>query len=206
MTSDDTVLVVIDAQRAFVDPEGSLMRALGADEVRPGVEALGRLITHLAGRGDRAPTVFVRSEYRVGQFTAGDPDHPLASLCVPGRNIDCEWANGLVVAPHHFVVTKHEADAGESATFRAVIDQVIQAGAEKIVMAGFQLTTCVQASALSTQRMVRDRGAQVTVVEALTGVRASSLLSSSGVSKVEATGRRLESAGVAIIPHGGWTV
>ena len=200
LSTDRSVLVVIDAQRAFVDPEGSLMRAFGADEVRPGVEALGRLLAYLADRGDRGPTVFVRSEYRVGQFTDGDVDHPLASLCVPGRNIDCEWANGLVVSPDQIIVTKREADAGESATFRAVIDEVVGAGTRRIVMVGFQLTTCVQAAALSTQRMVRDRGAQVAVMEALTGVRASSLRSA-GVSRVETTRRQLESCGVEIIRH-----
>ena len=177
------------------------MRAFGADEMRPGVEALDRLRAYLADRGDRGPTVFVRSEYRVGQFTNGNVNHPLANLCVPGRNVDCEWANGLVVSPHQTVVTKHEADAGESSTFRAVIDDLVQAGTQRIVMVGFQLTTCVQASALSTQRMVRDRGARVTVIEALTGVRASSVLSP-GVSRVEATIRELESSGVAVTRAG----
>jgi nicotinamidase-related amidase len=40
----NTLLVVIDPQRAFVDPEGSLMRTCGADEVRllaGGVRVLG---------------------------------------------------------------------------------------------------------------------------------------------------------------------
>ena len=177
------------------------MRVFGADEIQPGVAALGRLRAYLADRGDRGPTVFVRSEYRVGQFTNGDVNHPLANLCVPGRNVDCEWANSLVVSPHQIVVTKHEADAGESATFRSVIDEVVRAGTQRIVMVGFQLTTCVQASALSTQRMVRDRGARVTVIEALTGVRASSLLPP-GLSRVEATIRQLESYGVAIVRPG----
>ena len=200
MPGDGTVLVVIDPQKAFVDPEGSLMRALGPDEVRPGVEALGRLRTYLAGRGDAAATVFVRSEYRLGQFTEGDVGHPLAAICVPGRNVDCEWASGLVVPPDQTVVTKHQADAGESPAFRAVIDRLVQAGTRHIVMVGFQLTTCVQASAISTRQMVGHLGVRVTVIEALTGVRASSLTSPSGVSKVEATRRRLESCGVAVQP------
>ena len=39
----NTALVVIDAQRAFVDPEGSVARTFGIDDVQPGVAALGRL-------------------------------------------------------------------------------------------------------------------------------------------------------------------
>jgi len=48
-------------------------------------------------------------------------------------------------------------------------------------------------------QMVGHLGVRVTVMEALTGIRASSLTSPSGVSKVEATRRRLESCGVAIV-------
>ena len=199
MTSDETILVVIDAQRAFVDPAGSLMRAFGPDEVRPGVEALGRLLAYLAERGSRGHVVFVRSEYRRGQFTGGQLTHPLADLCVPGRNVDCEWAVGLDVLPHQLVVTKHQADAGESAAFRAAIERVVQDGARRIAMVGFQLTTCVEASAKSTRRLVSDRGVQVVVVESLTGVRASSRYPASGLSRVEATRQRLEGCGVLVI-------
>ena len=78
---DDTLLVVIDAQRAFVDPAGSLARAFGVDEVMPGARALERLRAHVSRRDRRFTTVFVRSEYRAAQFTGGrirpSPDSPL---------------------------------------------------------------------------------------------------------------------------------
>jgi nicotinamidase-related amidase len=196
----NTVLVVIDAQRAFVDPEGSVARTFGIKDVQPGVAALGRLCRFIAGYRSIGPTIFVRSEYRSGQFTSGDLNHGMAHVCVPGRNIDCEWASGVDLLPHDVVVTKHHADAVESAAFRDAIEQAIGNGINRIVVAGFQYTTCVAASAVSTLEMVRGRGVGVTVIEAFTGSRASSHLPGpSGVSRIESTRRRLETSGVEVI-------
>ena len=196
----NTALVVIDAQRAFVDPEGSVARTFGIDDVQPGVAALGRLCRFIAEHGSNGRTIFVRSEYRPGQFTSGDLNHGMAHVCVPGRNIDCEWASGVELSPHDVVVTKHHADAVESAAFRDAIEQAIGNGINRIVMVGFQFTTCVAASAVSTLEMVRGRGVGVTVIEAFTGSRVSSYVPGpSGVSRIESTRRRLETSGVEVI-------
>ena len=196
----NTVLVVIDAQRAFVDPEGSVARTFGIEDVRPGMAALDRLCRFIAGHRSIGPTIFVRSEYRPGQFTTGDLNHGMAHVCVPGRNIDCEWASGVELSPHDVVVTKHHADAVESAAFRDAIEQAIGNGINRIVMVGFQFTTCVAASAVSTLEMVRGRGVGVTVIEAFTGSRVSSYVPGpSGVSRIESTRRRLETSGVEVI-------
>ena len=195
-----TALVVIDAQRAFVDPAGSLIRTFGPQEAQPGVSALHRLHTVLARRRVTAPTIFVRSEYHPGQFTGGDLAHGMAYVCVPGRNADCEWAEGLETGPHDVVVTKHHADAGETGLYRDAIEQAIADGAGRIALVGFQFTTCVAASAFSTAAMVRDRGVQVAVIEALTGSRASSHVpDASGLSRMEATRQHLARAGVAVV-------
>jgi nicotinamidase-related amidase len=135
------LLVVIDPQRAFVDPEGSLMRAHGPGEVRPGVEAFGRVRAHLAQQHMAAPhdaagIVFVRSEYRPGQFTGGRLDDPMAHVCVPGVSIDCEWAAGLDQAWAGAVVTKHQADAGETGAYRDVLARAVAAGVRHVVLAG----------------------------------------------------------------------
>jgi nicotinamidase-related amidase len=192
--------VVIDAQRAFVDPSGSLARTYAIEELRPGVAALGRLRERLAMGALAGPVVWVRSEYRPGQFTDGQLNHGLADLCVPGRNVDCEWAAGVDVPAHHVVVTKHEADAWHSDAFRAAIEQVLRAGVGRIVVVGFQFTTCVAASATSILEAVRSRGVRVAVVEELTGSRASSHLpGASGLSRVESTRRRLQTAGVELV-------
>ena len=195
-----TALVVIDAQRAFVDPEGSVARAYGIDDVQPGVAALGRLRRFINEHRAIGPTIFVRSEYEPGQFTGGDLSHGMAYVCVPGKNIDCGWAAGVDISPHDIVVTKHHADAATSDAFRAAIEQAIRDGADHIVIAGFQLTTCVVASAVSTFEMVRARGVRVTVIEALTGIRASSQVPGpSGLSRVESTRRTLQAVGVEVV-------
>jgi nicotinamidase-related amidase len=176
------------------------MRAFGAADVQPGIEAFGRLRRHLAARGAGERTIFVRSEYSPGQFTGGRLDHPMAHVCVPGRNIDCEWAGGLAITDAHHVVTKYHADACEAEAFRTAIDRVVADGARRIALAGFQFTTCVEASALSTSLRVQGRGVSVAVLQRFTGARASSYLpDASGISRVESTRQRLTSAGIAVV-------
>jgi nicotinamidase-related amidase len=201
----DTVLVVIDPQRAFVDPAGSVARTFGADDMQPGVAALERLRRFLAQRPSTAPAIFVRSEFQPGQFTDGDLNHGMANVCVPGRGIDCDWAAGIEIAAHDVVVTKHQADAVESGAFRHAIEQAIAGGVTRIVFVGFQFTTCVVASAASTVALVRARGVRVAVVEPLTGSRVSSHQPGpSGVSRIEATRRQLEAAGVELVTTNDW--
>ncbi|HEV8393670.1 MAG TPA: isochorismatase family protein [Vicinamibacterales bacterium] len=197
-----TVLVVIDPQRAFVDPAGSLWRTHGVEELRPCLEALDRLRAFVAAREHPGLTIWVRSEYVPGQFTGGDLSDGMAQVCVPGANVDCEWASGVAesMSPHDLVVTKRHDDAWRSAEFRSAIEDAVRGGVTRIAVVGFQFTTCVVASALSTQRAVRDRGVRVAVIEALTGSRASSHLpGASGLSRMEATRRQLTAAGVEII-------
>lgn len=206
MHGADTVLVVIDAQRAFVDPEGSVARTFGTADIQPGVTALDRLRALLAGSRSKAPVIFVRSEFQPGQFTGGDLTDGMAYVCVPGHGVDCEWALGVEVTEQDVVVTKHQADASECGLFRAAIDQAIAGGVTRIAIVGFQFTTCVVASAVSTLGLVRARGVRVAVIEPLTGSRVSSHLPGpSGLSRVEATRRQLAAAGVELLQSpDGW--
>jgi nicotinamidase-related amidase len=195
-----TALVVIDAQRAFVDPAGSLIRTHGAQEAHPGLEAFDRLLQLLARRrATAASTIYVRSEYHPGQFTNGRLEDGMGYVCVPGHNIDCEWAEGVEIGPRDIVVTKYHADAGNAAAYRDSIEQAIAGGVTHIALAGFQFTTCVAATAVSTASLVRGRGVRVAVVEPLTGSRASShATGASGVSRMEATRQHLASVGVDV--------
>lgn len=198
----DTALVVIDAQRAFVDPAGSLIRTRGAGEVGPGLEALDRLLAFFAAHVARGPTIWVRSEYHPGQFTGGDLRDGMAQVCVAGANVDCEWPAAVLdaMSPRDQVITKRQADAWHSAEFREAIEHAIDGGVTRIAMMGFQFTTCVAASALSTAEAVRPRGVRVAVVESLTGSRASSHVPGvSGVSRMESTRRQLAAAGIEIV-------
>ena len=190
---DKKLLVVIDAQRAFVDPEGSLARAVGIEEIQPSISAFDRLRVCLSERGSETSTVFVRSEYRPGQFTDGRLDDPLAALCVPGRNIDCEWAIGLDTSRATAVITKHDPDAASAGTYRDLLERAVASGVEHIFLAGFQFTTCVRVSALTTVRLVGGRGVRVAVLESLSGARASSYgPTATGASRVEETTRELD--------------
>ena len=196
---DKKLLVVIDAQRAFVDPAGSLALALGIEEIQPGISALERLRACLSEHGSWASTVFVRSEYHPGQFTAGRLDDPLATLCVPGWNIDCEWATGLDTS-RATVITKHDADAASTGEYRDLLERAVASGVEQIFLAGFQFTTCVTASALTTVGLVGWRGVRVAVLESLSGARASSYEATvTGASRVEETTRELRASGVTVL-------
>jgi nicotinamidase-related amidase len=196
---DETLLVVIDAQRAFVDAAGSLVRAFGVDDVQPCTRALARLLAHVAPWERRVRTVFVRSEYRVAQFTDGCVDHPLADLCVPGHGVDCEWASGLEVSGARMIITKHEVDAATVGAYRDTVAHAVSEGVRRVVLAGFQFTTCVRASALSTRGLLTGRGVEVAVAIDLAGARASShRASAGGVSRVEATRHELLANGVTL--------
>jgi len=197
-----TRLVVIDAQRAFVDPAGSLWRLHGPDEIQPGLAALDRLRELLRSRDYAGATIWVRSEYVPGQFTGGDLSAGMAQVCVPGANVDCEWADGVAesMSPGDLVVTKRHDDAWQSLEFRSAIEDAVGSGVTRIVFVGFQFTTCVVASALSTQQALRGRSVQVAVIESLTGSRVSSHRSgASGVSRMESTRRQLAAAGVEVV-------
>lgn len=197
---DKTLLVVIDAQRAFVDPAGSLARAVGIEEIQPSFSAFERLRVCLSGHRSETSTVFVRSEYRLGQFTDGRLDDPLSALCVPGRNIDCEWAIGLDTSRASAVITKHDPDAASAGAYRDLLERAAASGVEHIFLAGFQFTTCVRLSALTTVGLVGWRGVRVAVLESLSGARASSYgPTATGVSRVEETTRALLASGVAVL-------
>jgi nicotinamidase-related amidase len=195
-----TLLIVIDAQKAFAHPNGSLARAYGYDEIQPGVEALAELRRFLAECPPSFEAVFVRSEYSPGQFTGGRLDHPLANLCVPTSSIDCEWADGLDVGRASWVVTKRQADAMDSPEYRELVERSIALGAGTVCFAGFQLTTCVKATAISTSATYRSQGVRVAVLKWLTGARASSYRPGhEPQSRVEHACSELRAAGVDVL-------
>ena len=202
MTACDTLLVVIDARGIR---RSSGLAGAGVWSRRTATERRWRWRACERTWGNAQPArvrVFVRSEYRRGQFTGGRLDHPLADLCVPGRNLDCEWAAGLDTARAGAIITKQQADAGETEAYRTVVERAVRDGVRQIVLTGFQLTTCVMASALATVGLVGARGARVVVAEALAGARASSYVQTATGSRVDATRRELRAAGVLVAQNG----
>jgi nicotinamidase-related amidase len=193
-------LIVIDPQKAFTHPDGSLARAYGLDEIAPAVAALGELHRFLARCPRGLDVAFVRSEYRPGQFTDGRLDHPLANLCVARSNIDCEWADGVDVDRAGRVVTKRQADAIDAPEYRDFVERSIALGVTTVCFAGFQLTTCVKSTAISTTASYRSQGIRVAILQWLTGARASSYQSvHQAPSRVEQASHELHAAGVELV-------
>jgi nicotinamidase-related amidase len=195
-----TLVIVIDPQKAFAHPDGSLARAYGCDEIQRGIEALAGLHRFLGECPPSFEAGLVRSEYRPGQFAGGRLDHPLTNLCVPAANVDCEWADGLDVGRASWVVTKRQADAMDSSEYRNLVEHSIARGVTTVCVAGFQLTTCVRATALAMTATYRSRGVRVAVLKWLTGARASSYRSDrESRSRVEETCGELTASGVEVM-------
>jgi nicotinamidase-related amidase len=197
-SAGDSALIVVDPQKAFVDPGGSLACTYGPDEIQPNVHALARLIAMLTRLRDAGcPVTLVRSEYHAGQFSNG-LDTPLTHLCVPGANVDCEWADGLDVTAADAVLTKRTEDAFASEACRAHLRTLVEDGVRVLYFAGFQLTTCVKAAALSSQAEF-GTGVRTVILLPVTGARASSYLAPPGSrSRVERTCDELVAAGVEL--------
>jgi nicotinamidase-related amidase len=200
MVREKRALVVVDPQKAFVDARGSLARAFGSPEIAPNVHALGRLVRLVARERDAGvPIVLIKSEYRPGQFTGGRLDTPLSHICVPGANVDCDWAETLVIAPADTIVTKTAADAATSEAYRAVLLALAHHGVTVVSFAGFQLTTCVQQTAISSAQVLGPLGVRAVVLTGASGARAASYLPSvESPSRVEATCAALTAAGVQV--------
>ena len=76
---------------------------------------------------------------------------------------------------------------------------MIGPGAGRVVLTGFQRTTCVAASAMSTRKLLTDRRVHVIVAEELCGARRSSYIATADrPSRVEATRRALVHAGIDV--------
>jgi len=129
------LLVVIDPQKAFTHPQGTIARAYGVGEIEPGLRALAGLQGFLRPHEQGLEVGFVRSEYAPGQFTEGRLDHPLTSLCVPAVHVDCDWADGIDIRDARWVVTKHQADAIDTPQFRERLERAaeLRAGGVEVI-------------------------------------------------------------------------
>jgi len=194
-------LIIVDAQGGFTHPEGSLARVFGDEEIRPSMLAMASLRAAIRrARSSGIGIVLVRSEYRAGQFTLGRLDDPMAYLCVPGATRDSDWAEGIDPAVAEHVVTKRDMDAMLSSDYRDVVSRAIDGGVRTLCFAGFQLTTCVKATALSTHRAFAMSGVRSVVFQSLVGARASSYRAAPGApSRVADACSELRKAGVEVV-------
>lgn len=190
------LLLVIDPQQAFVAATGTLAQAVGATELelsRTVATALPAFISAFRAQGR---VLFIRSEYRPGQF-ADTP--PLNALCLPGSQ-DADWADGLAPEAGDAIFTKQEPSACSLAALREFLQKEAEKSGLEIHLAGFQLTTCVQATALDLARLFAGRGVGIRVHREFCGLRRASLRPGpqGEPSRLEQTLAALRAAGVEI--------
>jgi nicotinamidase-related amidase len=191
---------VIDPQQAFCAEDGSLARVFGIEEIATITPARARLEDWLREFAHPEKIWLIRSEYRPGQFTGGDLDHPFAYACVPGYENDCGWSLSPAAIAGKRVITK----ALESAVSVRGLDEEIRAlvdrGLKDIFITGFLTTSCVRKTALDLRRVLPD-SVEISVVESLCGCRASKYQAKSGLgdSPYQETLRVLRSAGVHVV-------
>lgn len=167
-----TLIVFSDPMRGFTHSKSSYVKRFGIREVAKIRAAITRSQQFVDQYPEGVPVVYVRSEYQKGQFTDGDLEDPLATLCVPGSNADCEWANGVTVPQDAVVITKHTNDAWQEETYRNYITtQVTRNAIRHLILCGCTTTTCVKQTSISTQRNIPDL--QVIVPLGLVGCRLS---------------------------------
>ena len=137
-------VVVVDPQRGFTDPGGSIGRIHPADQfkvIRETVDRLGSFVST-----QRGPKLWVRADYSPGQFSGGDLEHLLAYLCAPGHP-DHDWEPRLLPPPDAGVLGKTTIDANSAADFVASTE-AMAASVDALFVTGFWLTACVAATAI----------------------------------------------------------
>lgn len=186
-------VLVIDPQVAFSDAQASLAQAFGAHEtlpIRACAQALERFLLAYRPRGELC---LIRSEYRPGQFTAGELNHPYAMACVPGHGRDGDWCLSADAVAGLRVVTKAEESA-----VPALAPLLQTPGLTEVLVAGFLATSCVRKTVLDLLRVVPP-GVKVGVLEDLVASRASNYASASArhpaaLAEMRAAGARLLSS------------
>ena len=162
---------MVDPQVGLCDPNGSLAAAYGASELEP----IDRVMAKIAGIADREDRAFdliaVISEYAIGQHTKGDTGHPLAGLCVPVLNQDCQLCQRMAQATFDAVFIKSEKSALSSGGFRDWLDLSLRSGVNRFIICGVLLEHCVQETALDLMKRVASLNGEVTVCRDLVASR-----------------------------------
>lgn len=144
----DTVLLLIDLQKAFCDPDGSMSRQ-GRDiaAMREAARACGRLAA--AGRAAAIPVIWTRMGYRPGYVDGGrliwdirpalrdigalrndSPDCAISALAEPGKD-------DLVLDKPRY-----------SALFSTPLESILRSLAvERVIVAGVTTSMCVDTTA-----------------------------------------------------------
>lgn len=192
MTSIDPPLdafLVIDPQKGFAAPEGSLARAHGWPEVQPLATALQAIAQFVPTLPQQCQLVLIHTQYQPGQFCQ-DPASPLYQMGVVGANNDCDLVPAISELKFTKQFIKSEHDAYSNREFAQWSRATVAAGARHLLVSGILLEYCVAATVLSC---LTD-WPRVSLLPALCGSRACKYGGTD--STVSKTLRSLENAGV----------
>jgi len=146
----ESLLVVIDPQKGFVDEDGSFAKAFGTEELIKIQEAIAKTGKFIAEMPNGVRVMFVRSEYQINQFAE---EGPLSELCVSGLNHDCEWSDRISIPPNTKIITKEDNDACETREFVDAISNSVREDVSRVIIAGCTTTSCVKETALSIKEL-----------------------------------------------------
>jgi nicotinamidase-related amidase len=195
------LIVIIDAQKAFCNVDGSLSLTFGEHELERITKRLSDLETFLLNYPNPRELCLVRSEYKPGQFTNGDLNHPFAHACVPAFADDCGWSLSDAAVNGKWVITKTQESIVSATEFMKELQTMAGDGLEELLIAGFLTTSCVRKTAIDLRNSL-SASVTIGILESLTASRASNYLKTSGgISRHEAALQEMESAGVKIL-HG----
>lgn len=166
-----SALIVIDPQKGFAAPRGSLGRHYGVDELARIRHVVPRLEIAVRWHPEDVLTRLVLSRFAPGQMTGGDLTHGLGHLCDPAAGDDCEPAPPLQADWFDRVIWKSQHSAWTSAAFRDQVACDLEAGVGRFLLGGLLLEHCVRATALDLKAAVGDR-AEVVICTDLVASRA----------------------------------
>jgi nicotinamidase-related amidase len=138
----DAALVVINAQREYVDGALALPRA------KPALSEIAKLIDRARKTG--APVLHVVQRSRTGMFAPGSAGTEIVNEALPEANEP--------------VIEKQSPNAFSGTDLKAKLEEL---GRREIILAGFMTHMCVEATA----RAALDEGYKATVVASATATR-----------------------------------
>ena len=145
-----SVLIVMDPQKGFTNAEGTIAKAFGFEELKEVQQTLAKLNVFLKGLDKNQQVLFIRSEYKQGQFTNNDTKSPLNNLCVKD-SLDCDWAEGLHIPEQTHFLTKHHTDATYEHDYLNYLEYKLGEQYTDLYFAGFMTSTCIKKTLLSTE-------------------------------------------------------
>ena len=153
---NDLIFILIDPQKGFTDPAGSLARKYDYDSEFEAIQSALKSIEEYHTKHSGS-SVLIRSEYSPGQFSEGELESSLANLCVSGVGVDCEIASGLENCSFEQTFIKHEHSAISNPLFKAYLARQIKSGVRRLVVSGFLLEYCVRATCLDIKACFGER-------------------------------------------------